>query len=82
MTKRREIWFEVNHGTPRVSWWPVHPDGWRALKILVGGLTSMLIAGIVLPLIGANPAWSLAVALGCVAIGGWFLWNIRGRVRN
>lgn len=81
MTQRREIWFERNYGTPRVTWQPVHPDGWRALKVLVGGLSSMLILGIALALFDANPGWTLAVAAGCVAVGTWFLWNVRGRVR-
>jgi hypothetical protein len=79
--RRRDTWFEINYGTPRVTWRPVHPDGWRALWIFVGGLTGMLVLGMILPLVGANPGWSLAVAAGCVAVGGWFLWSIRGRVR-
>jgi hypothetical protein len=80
MTRRREIWFERVYSTP-TTWRPVHRDGWRAIAILVATLVGVLVAGLIVPLVGADPIWTLAAMATSIAIGVWFLLSVRGRIR-
>lgn len=81
MTRLREIWFERVYSTPRVTWWPVHRNGWIAVAALTVGFISLLSAAIALPALGADPGWTLAIMVASCVLAAGFLLVVRGRIR-
>ena len=78
MTRKRDVWFQHGLGNTRT---PVHADGWRAIRVLVGGLGFALVLAIIASVVGAGPGWTLIAMAIALVVPAWFLINTRGRTR-
>jgi hypothetical protein len=81
MTRPREVWFERGYYAGRVTWRPIHPYGWLAVGMLTGAFLALLATGIIAPIVGADPGWTLAVMIAAPIVAAVYLWVVRGRVR-